>query len=189
MAQSDITAVILAGGLATRLGGIDKGLQALAGKALVAHVLKRIRPQVAKVLINCNRNAELYAQFGCMLVPDRIQGHPGPLAGVHAALAAADTPLVLSVPCDSPYLPADLAQRLHAALGDGDAAVAVSERRQPVFALYRRELLPGLENFLHAGGRKVGQWQAELQCGSADFSDQPEAFRNFNSAGDWPHPC
>lgn len=186
MAQQEITAVILAGGLATRLGGVDKGLQPLFGDPLVAHVLQRLRPQVESVLINCNRNAERYAGFGCPLVPDRIADFPGPLAGLHAAFEAAATPLVLTVPCDAPFLPADLAARLAAALADGDAAVAASGRREPVFALYRRSLLPRLETFLTAGGRKVGQWQAELDCRTADFSDQPEAFRNLNSADDWP---
>lgn len=189
MAQSDITAVILAGGLATRLGGVDKGLQPLAGQALVSHVLRRIRPQVAEVLINCNRNAELYREFGCRLAPDRIAGHPGPLAGLHAGLQAAATPLVLTVPCDSPYLPEDLARRLEAALGDTAAAIASTGRPEPVFALYRRGLLSQLEDFLDAGGRKVGQWQARLNCGMADFSDCPEAFRNLNSADDWPPNC
>lgn len=189
MAQQEITAVILAGGLATRLGGVDKGLQPLAGKALVAHVLGRIRPQVARVLINCNRNADLYADFGCPLVPDRIAGFPGPLAGLHAALQACETPLLLTVPCDSPFLPDNLATGLYAALGAGDAAIASSGRREPVFAMYRCGLLPRLEEFLNAGERKVGQWQSELQCGVADFSGQPEAFRNFNAADDWPHPC
>lgn len=189
MTQPHITAVILAGGRATRLGGADKGLLPLAGEALVAHVLKRIQPQVGKILINCNRNAEHYAQFGCMLVPDRIAGFPGPLAGLHAACHAAETPLVLTVPCDSPFFPDDLAARLAAALGDGEAAVASSGRREPVFALYRRSLLPRLEAYLASGGHKVGQWQADLDCSIADFSGQPEAFRNFNSADDWPHTC
>lgn len=189
MAQPDITAVILAGGLATRLGGVDKGLQPLAGEALVAHVLRRLAPQVGTILINCNRNPETYAQFGCSLVPDRVAGHPGPLAGLHAALHAAATPLLLTVPCDSPYLPDDLADRLAAAIAGKEAAIASSGRREPVFALYRSSLLPRLETFLAGGGRKVGQWQHELVHGVADFSEQPDAFRNLNAADDWPRTC
>lgn len=189
MAQADITAVILAGGLATRLGGVDKGLQPLAGRPLVEHVLERLRPQVGEVLINCNRNAERYAAFGCRLAPDRIAGFPGPLAGLHAAMLATAAPLLLTVPCDSPYLPADLAARLLAALADGEAAAAAGRGREPVFALYRRRLLPRLEGFLAGGGRKVGQWQDEVACRIADFSDHPEAFRNFNKADDWPRSC
>lgn len=187
MAQPDITAVILAGGLATRLGGVDKGLQPLAGQPLAARILERIQPQVKEVLINCNRNSDAYGRFGCRLVPDRISGFPGPLAGLHAAFHAAGTSLVLTVPCDSPFLPADLAGRLHGAMAPGDeAAIAASDRRQPVFALYRADLLPRLEAFLLAGGRKVGEWQKSLIHRTVDFSDQPEAFRNFNAPEDWP---
>lgn len=189
MAQEKITAVILAGGLATRLGGVDKGLQALGNRPLVAHVLERLRPQAGEILINCNRNADAYAGFGCRLVPDRIAGFPGPLAGLHAALSATATPLVLTVPCDSPFLPMDLAARLLAALADGEAAVARTDRRQPVFALYRRDVLPRLEAFLDAGGRKVGLWQAELDCRIADFPDADVNFRNLNSPDDWPMSC
>lgn len=186
MVQQDITAVILAGGLGTRLGGVDKGLQLLAGEPLVAHVLRRIAPQAGFVVINCNRNTASYARFGCTLVPDRIEGFPGPLAGLHAALTVATTPLVLTVPCDAPYLPADLAERLAAGLQDGDAAIATTARSEPVFALYRQCVLRRLEVFLAEGGHKVGQWQAELNCIKVDFSDQPEAFRNLNSPDDWP---
>lgn len=189
MVQSDITAVILAGGRATRLGGADKGLLPLDGEPLVAHVLRRIAPQVGAVLINCNRNAEAYARFGCPLFPDRLADFPGPLAGLHAACHAAQTPLILTVPCDSPFLPSDLAEKLLAALPGNDAAVAAGERREPVFALYRASLLPRLETFLAGGGRKVGQWQGELHCGIGDFSEQAEVFRNFNTADDWDRTC
>ncbi|HZX33088.1 MAG TPA: molybdenum cofactor guanylyltransferase MobA [Rhodocyclaceae bacterium] len=189
MAQQEITAVILAGGLATRLGGVDKGLQTLGDKPLVAHVLERLRPQVGEILINCNRNADVYAGFDCSLAPDRIAGFPGPLAGLHAALHAASTPLVLTAPCDSPFLPTDLAARLLVALADGEAAVARAGRRQPVFALYRRNVLPRLETFLDTGERKVGLWQAQLDCRIADFSDAEDAFRNLNSPDDWPENC
>lgn len=189
MEQAAITAVILAGGQATRLGGVDKGLQPLAGRPLVAHVLERLRPQVGEVLINCNRNADRYAEFGCRLVADRLAGFPGPLAGLHAAMHAAATPLLLTVPCDSPGLSLELAARLQAALADGTSAVAWSGRREPVFALYRRTLLARLEGFLAGGSRKVGLWQDETGCRMADFSDQPETFRNLNTADDWPRTC
>lgn len=186
MTQTDITAVILAGGLATRLGGVDKGLQPLGGKPLVQHVLERLSPQAGRILINCNRNTEIYASFGQPLVADRFSGFPGPLAGLQAAMSVAETPLLMTVPCDSPYLPTDLASRLLAALGDGQAAIASSGCREPVFALYRVSLLPRLTDFLKCGERKVGLWQSSLDCRVADFSATPESFRNLNAPTDWP---
>lgn len=182
----DITAVILAGGLATRLGGVDKGLQPFRQRPLIEHVLDRLTPQVGAILINCNRHTERYAAYGLPLIPDRLTGFPGPLAGLHAALHAATRPLVLTVPCDAPFIPDDLAARLLAALADGEASVACTPARQPVFALYRRLLLARLEAALAAGIRPVRRWQETLDCREADFSSHPEEFANFNSRADWP---
>lgn len=182
----DITAVILAGGRATRLGGVDKGLQPLHGKPLVAHVLERLHGQAGHILINCNRNAECYAAYGHPIIADRLPDYPGPLAGLHAALSACTTPWLLTVPCDSPYLPLDLSRRLRAALGDAPAACAATPETQPVFALYRRDVLPALETFLAGEQRSVGRWLKQLGSRQADFSDCADTFRNLNSADDWP---
>ena len=111
-----ITGVILAGGLGRRMGGIDKGLQALRGRPMVAWVVERLAPQVDELLINANQNGERYAAFGHRVVPDRIPDFAGPLAGLHAALSAAAHPLVATAPCDSPFLPEDLISRLFLAL-------------------------------------------------------------------------
>ena len=111
-----ITGVILAGGLGRRMGGIDKGLQELRGRPMAQWVVERLAPQVDELLINANQNGERYAAFGHRIVPDQIPDFAGPLAGLHAALSAAAHPLVATAPCDSPFLPADLIIRLHAAL-------------------------------------------------------------------------
>ncbi len=110
--QTCITGVVLAGGQGRRMGGVDKGLVALAGQSLVSHVLARIAPQVAQVMINANRHQNEYAALGYPVISDVVPGSAGPLAGFHAALRAASTPLVLMVPCDTPALPATLVNAL-----------------------------------------------------------------------------
>ena len=107
-----VTAVILAGGLARRMGNVDKGLQLLEGRPLIVWVLQRLAPQVGEVLINANQNLERYRAFGHRVVPDAIGGYAAPLAGLHAGLSCARGDLVVTVPCDSPFLPADLVLRL-----------------------------------------------------------------------------
>src|SRR5258706_1664052 len=107
-----VSGVVLAGGQGRRMGGVDKGLQLLHGKPVVAHVLARFAPQVGEIVINANQNAAEYAKFGHRVVADEIGGFSGPLAGLHAGLLAASHPLVVTVPCDSPFLPDDLVSRL-----------------------------------------------------------------------------
>ncbi len=195
MTRADITGVILAGGRGQRMGGVDKGLQDLQGRPMVQWVLERISPQVDNVLINANRNLARYAAFGCPVLPDTIPDFAGPLAGLHAALAQATTPLILTVPCDSPFLPVDLVPRLHAALMADQAELAVARAGGTVhraFCLARRELLPKLDAFLAAGERKVGLWHASLNVVEVDFDDEAEAFDNINTpeqlAGCRPSP-
>ena len=186
-ARPAITGVILAGGLATRMGGADKGLQLFRGKPLAVCVAERLAPQVDRLLINANRNEAEYAAFGYPLLADRLPGFVGPLAGLHAALSVADTPLVLTAPCDSPNLPPDLAARLLAALQaarGGLAFAAAGGRQHPVFCLCRTTLLPELDRYLHVGGRKVLQWCLEQGGVAVDFSDEAEAFGNFNTLDD-----
>ncbi|MBK7023415.1 MAG: molybdenum cofactor guanylyltransferase [Sulfuritalea sp.] len=182
--RQDITGVILAGGEGRRLGGVDKGLQELRGRPMVQWVLERLAPQVGTVLISANRNLQRYAAFGCPVLPDRTPGFAGPLAGLHAALTQAATPLVATVPCDSPFLPADLVQRLHARLVADKAELAVAragDRVHRAFCLARRELLPGLDAFLAAGERRVGLWHASLSVAEVDFDDELDAFTNINT--------
>jgi molybdopterin-guanine dinucleotide biosynthesis protein A len=182
-----ITGVILAGGLGTRMGGVDKGLQLHDGKALVKHVIDRLAPQVDHLMINANRNEAAYANFGYPVFADQITGFAGPLAGLHAALTATDTPLVLTAPCDSPGQPLDLVSRLHSALLAAKADLAIARaggRLHPVFCLCRRSLLPQLEAYLLDGGRKVATWCADMGAIEVDFSDQSEAFGNFNTLDD-----
>ena len=137
------------------------------------------------MLISANRNPDRYGELGCPVLPDRIEGFAGPLAGLQAALFATGMPLVASVPCDSPFLPADLVQRLRAGLEAKLADIAVPRAGNQVhraFCLARREVRPGLDAFLASGERRVGLWHASLNVAVVDFDDQPEAFGNINTA-------
>lgn len=179
-----ITGVILAGGRGTRMGGIDKGLQTLRGRPMVAWVVERFAPQVNEILINANQNPAAYARFGYRVIPDEITGYAGPLAGLHRGLTAAAYELVATVPCDSPFLPRDLVARLSAALERDAAEVAVArtgDQPHPVFCLCRRSVLPGLTAFLSAGGRKIDAWYARLKVVEVRFDDQTGAFSNINT--------
>ena len=184
MPRGKITGIVLAGGLGRRLGGVDKGLQELRGRPLVAHVIERFAPQVDELLINANRNRERYAAFGHRVVADLIPDFAGPLAGLHAALSAAAHPLVATAPCDSPFLPGDLVSRLFSALTVANASLAVArtfDQPHPVFCLCQRGVLPHLSDFLAGGGRKVDRWYATLDVVEVAFDDEAEAFANINT--------
>jgi molybdopterin-guanine dinucleotide biosynthesis protein A len=187
MNGTQLTGLVLAGGRGLRMGGADKGLVLLSGRPLVQHVLERLRPQVGEILISANRGRDAYARFGHRVLPDVLAGQLGPLAGLHAGLTAARTPLLLSVPCDCPFLPADLAPRMQAGLERQAAQIAVAttdRRAHPVFLLCRREVLADLAAYLADGGRKVDAWYARLPAVLVPFDDQPDAFLNVNTLDD-----
>ena len=182
--NAGITGLVLAGGLGRRMGGIDKGLQAFRGEPMVAQVIRRFAPQVDALIVNANQNIERYAAFGHPVVPDVITGYAGPLAGLHAGLHACRTPLLVTSPCDSPFLPLDLVARLREALEREGADLAVARtgaQSHPVFSLVRRHVLPGLTDFLDGGGRKVDLWYSALKVVEVSFDDQPDAFANINT--------
>lgn len=181
---SGVTGVVLAGGLGRRMGGVDKGLTELDGRPMVEWVVERLLPQVEGLVINANQNADRYGRLGHRVVADLIPGFAGPLAGLHAGLQAASTELVATAPCDSPFLPDDLVERLRAALDAHGAQLSVArtfDQPHPVFCLVRRDVCEHLAAFLAAGGRKIDRWYGELRTVEVDFSDQAEAFRNINT--------
>lgn len=182
-----VTGIVLAGGMGRRMGGVDKGLVPFQGKPMVVHVLERLEPQVDEILLNANREVETYRQLGHPVVSDTIAGYAGPLAGLHAGMHLASHPLVAMTPCDSPFLPEDLVERLKQALLSNDADIAVVRTgnwQQPVFSLCRTSLLPHLTRFLEAGERKVDRWYASLDTVEVAFDDQPDAFANINTRED-----
>jgi molybdopterin-guanine dinucleotide biosynthesis protein A len=180
--MTGVSAIVLAGGLGRRMGGVDKGLQLLRGKPMIEWVLARLAPQVGEIIVNANQNLQIYEKYGHRVVPDEITGFAGPLAGLHAGLKAASQPLVVTVPCDSPFLPSDLVSRLQQSLGENDLAVAkTGDQPHPVFALMKRGVRESLEAFLAAGGRKIDAWYAALRVVEVSFDDEAEAFRNINT--------
>ncbi|MGF1736635.1 molybdenum cofactor guanylyltransferase MobA [Photobacterium satsumensis] len=174
--------VILAGGQASRMGGNDKGLVTLAGRAMIEHVIDILGTQTSSITINANRNQDTYRQYGTVF-GDHIKNYPGPLGGMHAALHHIDTEWVGFVPCDCPALPADLVSRMsHACDSNTDIAVAHDgEHIQPVVTLVNRRILPKLEQFLENGDRKIILLYRQCNMITVDFSDQPNAFVNLNT--------
>jgi molybdenum cofactor guanylyltransferase len=183
MTRDDITAIILAGGKGRRMGGLDKGLIEYQGRLLVAHVIERLQPQVGPMLINANRNPEEYQRYGFPVIADSLPDYQGPLAGFIAGLQAANTDVVLVVPCDGPHLPHDLVSRMTKALQRENADISVAhdgKRLQPVYALMSRGVLPSLQACIQSGHRRVDAWYASEKTALADFSDTPESFFNIN---------
>lgn len=183
-ATAAVTGIVLAGGLGRRMGGVDKGLQPFRGRPMVEWVLDRLTPQVGEVLINANQNLERYAEYGHRVVPDEVGGFAGPLAGLHRGMKEALSPLVATVPCDSPFFPLDLVQRLARPVTAGQAQLSVARtgpQVHPVFCVARRDLLAHLEDFLSQGGRKIDAWYGSLRVVEVGFDDEPEAFGNFNT--------
>ncbi len=196
ISPQDITGLILAGGRGSRMGGIDKGLQNFNGIPLALHTLMRLGPQVESVMVNANRNLSAYESFGASVWPDASADFAGPLSGFLVGLERAETPYVRTVPCDTPRLPLDLAERLAQAMTRENADIAMAAapetdahgqvhlRPQPVFCLLKIELSESLVKFTHAGGRKIDAWTTQHHTVLVPFdtpTDDPLAFANVNT--------
>ncbi|WP_295992056.1 gephyrin-like molybdotransferase Glp [Rugamonas sp.] len=200
--KQKVTALILAGGRGTRMGRVDKGLQPFRGATLVSHVMRRLAPQVAALAINANRNLPqyqaLFASDPVPVWPDELGGFEGPLAGLQTGLRHCGTELLATAPCDSPFLPADLVERLHAALlaDDADLAIAVTmetdqdgrpyRQTHPVFTLMKTAVLAQLNAYLDTGARRLDGWHKAIRVTEVLFDDAA-AFRNLNTLGELQH--
>jgi len=179
-----IGAVVLAGGLARRMGGIDKGLVEIKGKSMVQYTLDVLEPMVDAVVVNANRNMEVYRTLGPKVVPDVLADHQGPLAGLSAGLAALGTDYIVMCPCDSPFLESELIAKLinHCVNECADIAVAHDgQRLQPVFCVVHSRVQTSLDNFLNSGERKIDRWfdcHTVVQVEASQFSS---SFRNINT--------
>ena len=183
--KHNVTAVILAGGKGRRMDGKDKGLVELANRPLIEYVIDAIKPQVETIILNANRNQEQYSQYGYPVIPDALLDYQGPLAGFISALKNSTTSHIVTLPCDGPFLPRDLVERLIFALTDSEAEIAVAhdgDRMQPVYSLIPTTLINSLSSFLDTGERKIDLWYKQHRVALADFSDCPETFRNINTA-------
>jgi molybdopterin-guanine dinucleotide biosynthesis protein A len=180
IARHDITGLVLAGGRGTRMGGADKGLQRHRGQPLAASALARLAPQVGTLLVSANRQWDDYAALGVPVVADSVPDQPGPLAGLLAGLEHMQTEWLAAVPCDVPEFPLDLVERLAAAVGTVQLAVAFAQRRHPVFCLLHRSLRAALARDLAAGQRRVNDWTMAQGAVQVRFDDEA-AFANLNT--------
>lgn len=178
----NITAVILAGGQGSRLGGLDKGLIQLQQISLIQHVINRIKPQVTEIIISANRNLDVYTDLGFSVYKDEISDFAGPLAGILKALQHCQSEWLLTIPADSPFIADDLASRLIQNIAGNKIAIAHDgERLQPTFALIHKSLESSLKDFLQKGERKTRVWMQQQPHTIVDFSDQASAFININT--------
>ena len=192
ISRGDMTGLILAGGRGSRMGHVDKGLQHFRGTSMAAHVIERLGPQVGAIAVNANQNLDQYAAFGVPVWPDDLQGFEGPMAGLETGLRRCTTDYLVTAPCDSPFLPGDLVERLSAALEENGADLALAETEEPddsgemrvqphpVFALVKKSALPHLANFLATGGRRMDGWYGAIKVVRVRFDDA-SAFRNINT--------
>jgi len=188
ISRTEITGLILAGGRAQRMGGIDKGLIPFHHRPLIESAIHRLKPQVGSIMINANRNLEQYATYGYPIVSDADSSFSGPLAGFAAGLKACPTKYLVTAPCDSPLLPTNLVQLLSTKLAEGsfDLVYASSKDNagktwaQPVFCLMHISLLKSLEEFISLGDLKIDRWFKELNSSTVVF-DSESAFANVNT--------
>ncbi len=180
-AENFVSTVILAGGQGSRIGG-DKAMRNLRGLPLIEWVIGILIEQDTEILISANGNQAALSELGYPVISDLLPGYAGPLAGLHAAMHHATSEWVACVPCDTPFLPDNLIERLLTGIGSAEASVAVvNGKRQPAIALYRRRsVLPKLNAYLDSGERKVAGWLAMLQVQEVVFEDAG-AFININS--------
>jgi len=183
--KKNLTGIVLAGGRGSRMGGQDKGLIKINDKYLINHIISLLNPQVDKLFISANRNQSLYEKLtNCPVFSDNFGNFEGPLAGILAGLQIAQTEYVLFVPCDSPLLTPNLAQRLLQPLIQKNASISVAhdgERVQAMFAVMKKELVTDLSAFLASGQRKTQYWYRQQTVVEVDFSDTPEIFLNINT--------
>jgi molybdenum cofactor guanylyltransferase len=185
--KEDITAVILAGGRATRMGGTDKGLQSFKGTPMALLALMRVAGQVGYCMINANRHLSAYESFGADVWPDGNDEFAGPLSGFVIGLEHCETAYLLTVPCDTPFFPLDLAKRMVQGLQTADADIAMAAQAghtQPVFCLVKHHMLESLLAFMKSGGRKIDAWTAQQKTVIVHFDevgDDPHAFANANT--------
>ncbi|VEJ09034.1 molybdenum cofactor guanylyltransferase MobA [Actinobacillus delphinicola] len=182
-----ISGVILAGGKARRMQGQDKGLVSFQGKPMITHCLARLLPQVSMVSINANRNHEKYVTYDVPVFADDLPDFQGPLSGMLTALKRARTDYVLFVPCDNPFLSEHLCSRLLQAVQQHNTQLAYAndgERDHPTFCLMSRQLVADLEEYLAKGQRRILTFMQQQGGIAVDFSDEKNAFQNFNTLDD-----
>ena len=187
ISKNEITAVILAGGKASRMDGEDKGLMVFRELPLIAHVVNVAKPKVSQILISANRNFDEYANFG-EVIKDDLEGFQGPLAGISKALKVCSTPYLLVLPCDSPLIDAALIDSLIEKMDVSQADICVAHDgsiMHATFALMKTTLKMSLEDFLEEGGRKMALWYRQQSIERIDVSSHLEVLININRPEDF----
>lgn len=185
--NENVTGIILAGGKARRMGGQDKGLIEVNGQTMISYVIKALEAQVTKILINANRNREIYEKFGYPVFTDETEDYQGPLAGIAVAMSKSTTKYICICPCDGPLIANDLVARLYSAIQDHNAEIAVAHdgsRMQPVYALLKCSLIDSLREYLDNDDRKIDRWFEQHNLINVDFSDNKDCFLNVNTPED-----
>ncbi|MCW8930495.1 MAG: molybdenum cofactor guanylyltransferase MobA [Gammaproteobacteria bacterium] len=185
--STQISGLILAGGRSSRMNGDDKGLLKLLNSPMIEHVIRRLNPQVSEVLISANRHLEAYEVFGYKVLVDDYDDYRGPLAGMSRGLSQSKSDYLLTVPCDGPLLPLDLAQRMLDCAQQKEAKAILAfdgQYRQPTYNLIHKDLLPALIKSLENNEHKLGKWLMDNGAISLDFTDQRSAFLNVNTPAD-----
>jgi molybdenum cofactor guanylyltransferase len=191
--KSSIAGLLLAGGQSRRMGGGDKCLRDLGGRALLARIIERAAPQSGPMMLNANGDGARFVDFGLPVVPDVVGDHAGPLAGVLTGLewaAGQGCDWVASFACDAPFLPLDLVERLFVGVAEGQADMACARsggRDQPVFGLWPVRLAGDLRRaVVDEDIRKVDVWTARYRLAHADFDVTPvDPFFNVNRPEDF----
>jgi len=183
----DITAVILAGGKGRRMGGQDKGLLDFDGRLMIEILIEALQNQLLDIVINANRNQSKYQSYGYPVIADDLKDFQGPLAGFASTMAVVKSNYILTLPCDSPMLADNFAERFIETHNREQAPVCVAhdgERLQPVYALIDTGLLEDLKRFLESGERKIDRWYAQYNYAIVDFSAEKAMFENINTPED-----
>lgn len=184
LSSQNISVLILSGGRARRMNGVDKGFVELNGKPMIRHILDNLGSGFKQTMISTNRVNAAYRELGCDLIADKLTGSLGPLAGIHAGLCEAKTKLVFVVPCDTPYISKEVCQRLYHALETERGLMAVAydgQRLHATVAVIDVSVRKKLEHYLLHGGRRMMSWYKEQAAIEVDCADLKPSFININT--------
>ena len=182
-----ITGLILAGGRSNRMDGLDKGLLTLVDKTMIEHVIEKLRHQVDEIIISANRHIELYQALGFKVLVDEYDDFRGPLAGMARGLSYTKSEYLLTVPCDGPLLPDNMASKMLSFAQQKKLKATFAfdgQYKQPTYNMVHTDLLAAIERSLQHQEHKLGKWLLDNGAAAVDFSTQKSAFLNVNTPDD-----